>query len=253
MEKKLFCIGILVMVLVFGLTFVGCDSDPNKGDNREMQGRWTWVENNTDVPITKVVFTTEGGGAGQIILTDNQGVPAHSKKVYDVGLRGEDHSWIWIYVSVTVSEQVVHSTVFRPNSNSYDNISQSMKYCIDNDDTVIAASLRKTKTDYFWLKSERKKYFENKKAIDPILYGNWQVGNSSYDRYEFTQDTFKKITAGSTSSYSGVYSESIRIFYSSGQQIFSSWYYDDDSSSSNYKKLFISDATGEIICTKIVE
>ena len=252
MENKKLWLGMLVMALVFGMTVIGCENE-REGDKPEMQGRWTWVENNTDVPISKVVFTTEGGGAGQIVLTDNQGVPAHSKKVYDVGLKGEDHSWTWIYVSVTIPGQIVHSTLFRPNSGQYDSISQSMKYCIDNSDTVDAASLRKTGTGDFWLKRESKKYFANKRTIDPLLYGNWQVGTSLYDRYEFTQDTFKKITAGSTTPYSGVYTESIRIFYSSGQQIFSSWYYDDASGSSTYRKLILNDSTGEVICTKIVE
>jgi hypothetical protein len=242
MANRRFWLGMVVMVLAFGMTVVGCDENE---EDKDTEVRWTWVENNTDDPITKVVFTTESNGGGQIILTDNQGVSSHSKKVYDLGLSSlpggyqGDHSWFSCYVSVTVSGQEIHSLGLFSQRAKYRNSGGH------NFGEVEAAALRKVGSNYI-LRSENKNYWTNKKAIDPLLIGKWAITSSSNSGYEFTENTFTNSTAGATTNYSGVYSESIRIFFSSGQRIFSWWHVEG-----NTLTLTSANTSENIICTKV--
>jgi hypothetical protein len=94
MVNKIYWLRILIIVLIFGMTVVGCRLDPT---NEFV------INNNTDYPITMVVFSDRVDRGGVFIKTDNSAIPAHSKKSYAISTSDNN-----VYVSVTVNGTIVN-------------------------------------------------------------------------------------------------------------------------------------------------
>jgi hypothetical protein len=97
MANKRFWFGMLVIVLVFGMTAVGCDSE------KKEETLYLEINNLTDDPITEVVFSDRPNRGGIFLMQDNSGIPAHSKKSYDPMNFG-------YYISLMVQGEVVPFT-----------------------------------------------------------------------------------------------------------------------------------------------
>jgi len=90
MVNKKFLLGMLVMVLAFGLTVVGCEIETDF---------YYKVQNDSSFKINKVDFI--GINNAGIILTDTDGIAAGSSKTYTFG-EGEDNP-AGIEITVTIN------------------------------------------------------------------------------------------------------------------------------------------------------
>ena len=73
MANKIFWLGILVTVLVFGMTVVGCGDDPTNNDGVNFEG--TWTKGEIQLIINGNEFTTKVSGVNQakgIFSTDTK-------------------------------------------------------------------------------------------------------------------------------------------------------------------------------------
>ena len=73
MKNKKFWLGMLVIVLIFGMTVIGCD-DPS------MQIGKIKITNGTTFNIKLVIFETSSGA---VVKSDPIGIPSNKSKVYE--------------------------------------------------------------------------------------------------------------------------------------------------------------------------
>jgi hypothetical protein len=84
---------MLVLVLVFGMTVVGCEEE-------EEEPSYIEIQNGTTFNITKVVVKTSGD---KVIVSDNSGITASASKKFDIDAVGN----AWVTVTVNTGSELV--------------------------------------------------------------------------------------------------------------------------------------------------
>jgi len=68
MVHKKFCLGILVMALVFGMSVVGCGSDSDGGDNSPLSKTVTWTASSTNYKLVLTDLAAAGKSVSRTVV-----------------------------------------------------------------------------------------------------------------------------------------------------------------------------------------
>jgi len=88
MENKKYCLVILVIMLVFGMTFVGCDFDPNNENGSLSKTEWRFKNSSTYTIVVENI-----GAAGNSFNPTNFELAPDSQQI----IKAENEILIFLY------------------------------------------------------------------------------------------------------------------------------------------------------------
>ena len=112
MAKKMFRLGILVMVLVFGMTVIGCDNGNGNGGGTNVLDLYNW----SDAPLTSQALSASGLTQAQFETIRN----ASGGGFLGWALVGSNFSMAWTGRSVANFNNVVDAIVGLPGRTERD-------------------------------------------------------------------------------------------------------------------------------------